>query len=513
VFAAEFQSGISAQEFIQMKEQRSLKTAARLANLVFVGTALVCLLVLSYFIYYYTWTGQRQFSSWKGVLLYYLLPALLAAASLGCLRLPAFYRINTALLLFSGGALLAFTETMLAVWFNLPSANQDPLIEARREAAEELGTNFDTRSKMEVVDDLRREGHDAVPALFPQGFFATQEDGTQKSILSFNGAESLPLAGISNRLTVVCNESGQYVNYQSDEHGFNNPSRVWELPLIDVAAVGDSYVHIWCVPLEKHFVTLIRNRYPATLNLGIEGNGPLTMLATIKEYAEVVRPKVVLWFFYEGNDLVDFETERTAPMLMRYLNGGFSQGLYERQADIDSALTNLVETSRTTDTKFQIKLREIIDLVRDKERVLQLLRSITRVEQLRQRLGLIAGRNGSVAGTGQGEFARSGAATMELFERVLVEAKNTVNGWDGKLYFIYLPSRNRYVPGQQGYPDRDLVLQLAHRLGLPVIDIHQNFLTVHDPLNLFHFRLPSHYTEEGNRIVAEQVLKSISVKD
>ena len=126
VFAAEFQSGISAQESIQMKEQRFLKTAARLANLVFVGTALGCLLALSYFIYYYTWTGQRQFSSWKGVLLYYLLPALLAAASLGCLRLPAFYRINTALLLFSGGASLAFTETMLALWFNLHSKSRSP---------------------------------------------------------------------------------------------------------------------------------------------------------------------------------------------------------------------------------------------------------------------------------------------------------------------------------------------------------------------------------------------------
>ena len=31
-----------------------------------------------------------------------------------------------------------------------------------------------------------------------------------------------------------------------------------------------------------------------------------------------------------------------------------------------------------------------------------------------------------------------------LFEKIMIEAKNYVNKWDGKLYFVYLPDKERY---------------------------------------------------------------------
>jgi hypothetical protein len=82
----------------------------------------------------------------------------------------------------------------------------------------------------------------------------------------------------------LCNESGQFVTYESDEHGFRNPKRLWGSGGIDVVALGDSFTQGYCVPSGREFVGLVRQRYPSTLNLGIAGEGPLLMLATLKEY-------------------------------------------------------------------------------------------------------------------------------------------------------------------------------------------------------------------------------------
>ena len=258
------------------------------------------------------------------------------------------------------------------------------------EAAKALGIKFDRRSRSEVVYDLRSRGIDAVQSLFPQGLLKEQKDGTTKSVISINGVEVLPLASIANKLTVLCNESGQFLTYQGDQHGFNNPQQVWHTP-IDIVAVGDSFTHGYCVAPDSNFVSVIRQRYPGTLNLGIEGDGPLLMLATLKEYAAVVRPKVVLWFYFEGNDLQDLRNERTNPLLSRYLTmNDFTQDLFNRQAEIDRALSDYLETFKDRNA-LSVKLEEISDAITHIHELPGALEGIIKLSQIRQRLNLVYG--------------------------------------------------------------------------------------------------------------------------
>ena len=285
---------------------------AKIANIVLSAGGIFCLVVLSYFVYYYHWTGQRSFTSPAGVLVYYVVPACLAGLLFASLRLSTSRRINVALCFCSVAFTIFAAEAMMTLWFGLPSVIERQKRQSRMEAAKALGIKFDGRSRSEVVYDLRSRGIDAVQSLFPQALLKEQKDGTSKSVISINGVEVLPLASIANKLTVLCNESGQFVTYQSDQHGFNNPEYVWHTP-IDIVAVGDSYTQGYCVAPDSNFVSVIRQRYPGTLNLGIEGDGPLLMLATLKEYAAVVRPKVVLWFYFEGNDLAGPEERKTEP--------------------------------------------------------------------------------------------------------------------------------------------------------------------------------------------------------
>src|SRR5262245_47455639 len=148
-----------------------------------------------------------------------------------------------------------------------------------RWAAARFHLAYDARSQLEVVHDLRKQGTEAYPSAFPawQG-------------LSPMADALLPLGGISRVTTVFCNEMGQYVIYRSDEHGFHNPEGIWSSALIDVAVLGDSFTEGACVPTEQNFVELIRRAYPATLNLGMVGNGPLLMLADLKEFLPELRP-------------------------------------------------------------------------------------------------------------------------------------------------------------------------------------------------------------------------------
>ena len=92
-------------------------------------------------------------------------------------------------------------------------------------------------------------------------------------------------------MTVLCNESGDYVTYHSDQHGFHNPKEVWQSSRVEIAAVGDSFVQGYCVPSDQNFVSLIRNRHPATLNLGMAGEAPLLMLATMQGVSAALSTK------------------------------------------------------------------------------------------------------------------------------------------------------------------------------------------------------------------------------
>ena len=43
----------------------------------------------------------------------------------------------------------------------------------------------------------------------------------------------MPLSGVSNRKTILCNENGYYAIYQSDRYGFNNPDQEWDKQKIE----------------------------------------------------------------------------------------------------------------------------------------------------------------------------------------------------------------------------------------------------------------------------------------
>jgi hypothetical protein len=370
--------------------------------------------------------------------------------------------------------------------FDSPLVTKEKRQRVKEFVKKEFGVDVDTRDRLELIEDLRRQGIDAVPSFIPRWLLKPQ----------YAGSQIAALGGIANKVTVLCNENGSYVTYDSDEHGFHNPAGIWTSGRADVVALGDSYTQGYCVPSDKNYVAIIRGRNPETLNLGMAGEGPLLMLATFKEYVPRFRPKAVLWFYYEGNDLWDLQSEKKSGLMTRYLEDGFNQGLLERQAEIDHMLTQHVEGARTRKVKEQAKRTD-----RMKE-----LAEVGKLTALRTKLGLIYG-------TDSGEQGRLDQldANMNLFRQTLEQTQHRVSGWGGRLYFIYLPDWARYSPAalSGAIVKREEVLNIVKTLDLPLIDLHPVFQAHPDPLSLFPFRQLGHYNEEGHRLVAETVLKSI----
>jgi len=132
----------------------------------------------------------------------------------------------------------------------------------------------DPRPKVEVLEELRSAGHDAWPIAPPASLARARA-------------------------------------------GKDSPFDREQLLLL-----GDSYVQGYCVGPEDGIAPRLRERFPGTLNFGMSGNGPLLMLATLREYGAALEPEFVVWSFFSGNDLENLENERNRSALVAYLDPG-----------------------------------------------------------------------------------------------------------------------------------------------------------------------------------------------
>jgi PAS domain S-box-containing protein len=483
--------------------RKSSDSLSKFANIILAGAAFLCLLLFTKFIYEYGWTARKAFSTSVFMVVYWVVPAILASIFFGLLQRSRELRMNVALLCVSITASIYAVETLLSFYTSLYSDRSATLWAGHHqkqmkevvELAKAYGVDFDTRSKASVVSELRSRNIRAVPNISPIELLKEQPDGAFRSAIALDGSEVLPIGGVSDSFVVFCNETGTYATYQSDEHGFHNPSGMWRSSQISIAGLGDSFAEGACVASEKNFMALIRKQYPGTLNLGTSGSGPMIMFAALKEYLPSVRPKIVLWFFYEDNDFTELLKEGRSPLLRNYLKPEFKLNLSQQQKDIDAALNSYIQEA------LQAELLQTEEATGDHSKF-GTLTKIFKLGHLRQTLGLVTRQSARAP-----EDVEYSDRQLGLFREVLIEAKAVVDRWGGSLYFVYLPGRDRYANGADYR--REKILRIVKETGIPLIDVHARFELEKDPLKMFPFRRFGHYNEEGHRIVAEEVLRTL----
>jgi hypothetical protein len=458
----------------------------RVANVVLVVSGIASVLVLLYLVYQYGYTVQRRFTNAAGAGWYYGVPAGVAGVCFAALRMRPTQKIAAAVIILALFTVVFGTEAVLS------GRGSDRI--SRLEKLERVapGGFVETRNADQVVADARRAGVNAVQ------FVGTPIPAGASTSAAPAGAQLVPLSGFPHRPTVTCIDAGQWRTFESDEHGFHNPQGLWGR--VDIAAVGNSWTHGFCVPSNENYVALVRRHYPATLNLGMAGQGPLRILAVTTEYLSWLQPRIVLWFYYEGGSLAELEYETKHPVLMRYLEEGFTQKLRERENEIEEVLNQYTAIQRAVDRENRAR-REAYETSSA-----PLLKAL-KLSSLREALGLVYGADS------QESVAPPDLETsmIELLRRIITDVSNRVNSWGGTLVFVYLPIRERYDGGSLGVAgrQRSRVLQIVRGKNIPLIDLHPPFAMHRDPLSLFPFRLHYRYNEAGHRLVADEVLRRI----
>jgi len=357
-----------------------------------------------------------------------------------------------------------------------------------------LEFRYDARTKMEVLDDLRDSGVEAFPNVFPAHFIASNGFTSDKGRI-------YPLGTISNSTTIFHNESDYYPIIETDEHGFNNPKGLYIENKVDIVLIGDSFTEGYSVHSDESISAVLRQLDFKAISVGKGSNGSLIELASLKEYAEPLKPKIVLWLHYV-NDIGNLVHEMESSILRKYLNeDDYSQNLMSRQEEIDGVLINyLVEWEKEREER--AKEREERDRLSN-HRVI----TITKLYNLRKKINLVPTPVPSVPPVPTPP--KTPDLFFHLFRDILTKSKQIVSKWEGKMYFVYLPSYDRYSPGVE-HPDHNFVMQTAIELDIPIIDIHKKVFEPHpDPLSLFPFRMKSHYNAEGYRLVAEAIGKRL----
>jgi hypothetical protein len=368
-----------------------------------------------------------------------------------------------------------------------------PALQAMEASARKDGIAYDGRTRLEVLADLRSHGVVAWPPFYPYLLL--------NSPLRIGDKDILPLGSLANARTVCCNESGRYLTYTTDEHGFRNPPGSWSngpADVADVAIVGASSAVSECVEDPDSLVTLLRARYPRTITVGAGGNGPLLELASIREYLPTVKPRLVLWLFGEVHTPEYFEGEVHNPLMLQYLDPSFSQGLAEKQDQIDHAIANYFDRGIQDEEARRSLAHRTRDFAGLKDtRMLMYYFVTARSSQPKPRA----------------EF------DARLYERALLEGVRTVGQWGGTVAVVYWPDSSRY-PSGPGYSvqnvhaldeARDRILAIAKRNGVTAIDLSHSFPEKDAARNAqFFYPFPAHFKPAGYRLAARKLMAAMS---
>lgn len=264
-------------------------------------------------------------------------------------------------------------------------------------------------------------------------------------------------------------------------------------------AIGDSFTAGADVEPGEGFVDLLRPRLGPLVNLGCSWNGPLLELAGLTEYGPLTRPRTILWFFFEVNDLTDLELEMRSPLLRHYLEPTFSQGLAAKPALLATLLKAYVDTRMERTARPMDPSAQPLDYVVYGDRSHDGWRidwgHVLTLQSLRHSQAVV-------------DYADR-QETFDQLHAVLARAIEVARGWGGEIVFIYLPGRQRFstrLGWIESEAARQRVLRVVASLGLPLVDLTPVFAATGWPPDLF----AGHYSIAGNALVAQTVAAALA---
>ena len=342
-----------------------------------------------------------------------------------------------------------------------------------------------------------------------------------------NEKEIFPLSNIPNKKTIGCNENNYYSSYKTDRYGFRNSLDNWDSESIDILILGDSFAHGACVnnqdTIAGNLKKLIKSK--SITNLAQGGTGPLIQYATFREYGKDLRPKQILWFYYEGNDIINLNAEFENQILKKYiLDKNFSQKLKDKTLQTTRLIKKRIKYDNT-DKSFQTNMAKMtfngtfFNNQRINDIKLEKIVAKTKIikkplsEQIKKFIKLYNVRNLIFH---HNDYTKTLNFNEKIYNKIVNDLSEFAKKNNSELIFIYLPTFNRYSNMSiiNSYnSNKKKVLSIIKKNNVQIVDLDKELFSKENVDALFSFT-SQHYSEYGYLRIAELIFKkSLSSMD
>tara|TARA_B100000579_G_scaffold239831_1_gene196650 strand:+ start:8639 stop:9847 length:1209 start_codon:yes stop_codon:yes gene_type:complete len=390
--------------------------------------------------------------------------------------------------------LLIFYSVELLL-FTFISGDQKKLVnihKTRIEKAKEKNIEPDLRTEQVALIEELKKNKNVSTKFYYNINFANLSIFKEK----IKNEELIPFRGPINKLTVSCGEDLKYRLINNDMYGFKNPNYIYEKN-IDVAILGDSYAEGLCMDENNDTPGHLRNLGINTINLGITGSGPLVSLAVFREYVEIFKPKNVIYFYFEGNDIGELEWEKNKTNLKKYLNNDYKQNHYERKKEI----INFLKISEKEVLSF---LDNYKNNVEDKNEFVSHLKDIGELTLLRGALKNII------------NFNKTNSLDEELFFSILNIMKQNTEKWQGNFILVYVPSWSRYFTKFNEdnllFAQKEIIIDELQKRNIDYIDLESFFSKEKNKEQYYPLGYIGHFNSKGYKVIADLIKKKIDGK-
>ena len=381
---------------------------------------------------------------------------------------------------------------------------------SRKVKAKNLGIIFDDRTRLEFY----LENKDFVPQMHP-----TQNLNFEKK----NKIEILPISGFSNKKTFTCNETGPYNFFQSDKYGFNNNEDKFKKNINSIL-VGDSFGMGDCVKYNEGIAYQLNEIGFETLNLSYSGNGPLLEYATLIEYGFELKPKNIIWLYFD-NDLDDLASELKSKHLSSYLDDDVFYNLknkeYEKNKFLQERLDSFVLkklTSNIDDGMAGHEAEESAEVLSSSESKKSIDNPFIKLLFLQRLKYTLADRFIYLFRNIEGDYCHQNKiSTCDLvfptFKKILFNTKKKVEKNKGKITFVFLPVYDRFFrfnKNQDRIFHKGYIKKILKDLDIGYIDIFELIDEEVNANNFFPMSLRGHYNAYGNKKIAIELRNKIN---
>jgi len=368
-----------------------------------------------------------------------------------------------------------------------------------------------------------------------------------------NEKEIFPFSNIPNKKTIGCNENNYYSSYKTDRYGFRNSLNNWDSESIDILILGDSFAHGACVnnqdTIAGNLKKLIKGK--SITNLAQGGTGPLIQYATFREYGKDLRPKQILWFYYEGNDIINLNAEFENQILKKYiLDKNFSQKLKDKTLQTTRLIKKRIKYDNTdktlqttrlikkrikydnTDKSFQTNIAKMtfngtffnnqrINDIKLKINDIKLEKIVAKTkiikkplsEQIKKFIKLYNVRNLIFH---HNDYTKTVNFNEKIYNKIVNDLSEFAKKNNSELIFIYLPTFHRYSNMSiiNSYnSNKKKVLSIIKKNNVQIVDLDKELFSKENVDALFSFT-SQHYSEYGYLRIAELIFKkSLSSMD